>query len=120
MNDFLKEYLAAFPSDGNNITYKYRRLEKSRFLTRCFYILYGYSESYEIAYISPNETAIKTSKLPGLVFEKLIEIADKRYPTTKPPAEFYIYDKEQTAYFRISTFDKELLKNSKIDYPRFL
>lgn len=119
--DFIRDYLLHFPSDGNNITNKYRVLEKSRFFTRNFYILYGYSESYEISYISPNESTVKTSKLAGLFFDKLIEIADKRYPANALPlAEFNISGTDQTAYLRITSFDKERLKDSKIDFPKFV
>lgn len=120
-DDFLRDYLLHFPSDGNNITNKYRMLERSRFFTRNFYILYGYAESYEVAYISPNESTVKTSKLAGLLFDKLIEIADKRYPANAfPLAEFNLSGTEQTAYLRITSFDKERLKDSRIDFPKFI
>ncbi len=119
--DFIQDYLLHFPSDGNNLTNKYRMLERSRYFTRNFYILYGYAESYQVSYISQNESTIKTSKFGGLLFDKLIEIADKRYPANALPlAEFNIFGTEQTAYLRITSFDKDRLKDAKTDLPKFV
>lgn len=122
IEDFLKDYLSHFSSDGNNITNKYRMLERPRFLTRNFYILYGYTESYQVAYLPPNETTVKTAKLQGLLFDNLIEIQAKRYPTiaVQPPTDFNISAENQSAYLRISSFDKERLKDAKTDFPKFL
>ncbi len=120
--DFIKEWLIDFPSDGNNITNKYRMLERSRYFTRNFYILYGYTESYEVAYLSPNETTVKTSKLPGLLFDNLIEIQAKRYPAiaAQPLVDFNISAPDQSAYLRISSFDADRLKDTKTDFPKFV
>lgn len=121
VEDFLRDYLLHFPSDGNNVTNKYRMLERSRYFTRNFYILYGYAESYQVSYISQNESTVKTSKLAGLLFDKLIEIADNRYPANALPlAEFNLSEAEQIAYLRITSFDKDRLKDSKIDFPNFV
>lgn len=96
-------------------------LERSRYFTRNFYILYGYTESYQVSYISQSESTVKTSKLAGLLFDKLIEIADKRYSANALPlAENKILETEQTGYLRITSFDKERLKDSKIDFPKFV
>ena len=88
--DFLKEYLEILPTDGNNITHKYRMLERQRFLIRSFYILYGYVESYQVEYIPSGESAVKNAKLDALLFDKLLEVRKERYPEVEaqPLAEF--------------------------------
>lgn len=119
--EFVKEFLAIFPSDGSNVTHKYWGLTASRWLTRYFYILYDYSESYQVEYLPMGEKDKKTANLQGLVFDKLLDIREERYPITKqPPAEFKLSPEEQTAYLRITSFDKERLGNNKIDFPKFL
>jgi len=122
IDDFLKEYISIAASDGANITSKYRKLERPRLLTRYFYMLYGYSESYRVEYVPLNESTAKTAVLPGLIFDKLFEMYQKRYSAaaTAPPSEFNIAAQDQYAYLRISSFDKEQLENNKIKLPKFL
>ena len=79
IENFIKEYLQIFPSDGNNLTHKYRLLSSSRYFTRYFSMLYGYAEQYNVEYISLNETNLKTKTLQGLTFDNLLKIIDERY-----------------------------------------
>ena len=119
--EFVKEFLSVFPSDGSNVTHSYWGLTASRWLTRYFYILYGYSESYQVEYLSMGEKDKKTANLQGLIFDKLLDIREARYPLTKQsPTEFKLSPEEQTGYLRISSFDKEMLGKNKIDFPKFL
>ncbi|MBK8847115.1 MAG: hypothetical protein IPO27_11415 [Bacteroidetes bacterium] len=122
ITDFIKEFLLIFPSDGNNVTHKYRLLSSSRYFTRYFFMLYGYSETYEVQYISQNETTVKTSKLQGLFFDKLNELRKERYPEidAQKPAEFSMSEDKSSAYLRITTFDKGEFKKHKMDYEKFL
>lgn len=120
ISNFLEEFFSIFPSDGSNMTHKYRMLSSSRYLTRYFYILNGYSESYRVEYIPLGESVSKTATLKGLVFDELLDIREKRYPklATELPAEFK--SSEGYAYLRINTFDKERLEDKKIDFSKFL
>jgi hypothetical protein len=81
--------------------------------------LYGYTESYELEYIPLNETEVRRSTLPGITFDELFSLDEKRYPPGSL-VEFNCSPDDQYAYLRISTFDDELLKDSKINYEKFL
>ncbi len=123
ITDFIKEYLSIFPSDGNNMTHKYRLLSSSRYFTRYFNMLYGYQEQYKVEYIPLNETTSKTNLLQGLTFDNLLEITGERYPDKmeeKKPAYFKINEDKSYAYLKIKSFDKEQYKKSKIDFQKFL
>lgn len=123
IQDFIKEMLLIFPSDGSNLTHIYRRgLQTPRWLTRYYYMLYGYTESYEIQYISFNDSAIKTTKLPGITFDNLADIRQKKYAAymDAPPAEFNISTDNQYAILTINSFDKETIEKKKIDFEKFL
>ncbi|MEO8086694.1 MAG: S41 family peptidase, partial [Bacteroidota bacterium] len=120
--DILKDLFAIFPSDGNNMTHKYRLITPPRNFTRYFYYLYGYAESYQVEYFSMNDSTIKKSTLAGLVFDDLITIREKRYALYyfEPPVEFKLNEDKKGAYLRITSFDKEYLEKSKINYTKFL
>ena len=120
--DLIREYRLIFPSDGKNTTHTYWSLQASRWFTRYFYILYGYTESYQVSYLPTGESAQKTATLPGLIFDKLLEIREKRYPAVakQAPTEFTISPEQRSAYLRITTFDKERLGNGKVNFPKFL
>jgi hypothetical protein len=122
VNDFLNEYLAIAASDGSNVTNKYRMLQRPRFFPRYFNILYGYTGSYELEYIPLNTTETKKTKLPGITFDELFSEDEKRYPVSAvlPLADFNISTDNQYAYLRITSFDKEQLKNKKINLEKFL
>ncbi|MBK6574272.1 MAG: hypothetical protein IPG21_17700 [Saprospiraceae bacterium] len=120
---FIKEYLQIFPSDGNNLTHKYRLLSSSRYFTRYFSMLYGYAEQYNVDYISLNETALKTKTLQGLTFDKLLKIAKERYPDKieeQKPAYFKINEDKKYAYLKIKSFDKGQYKKNKMNFEKFL
>ncbi|MBK7816331.1 MAG: hypothetical protein IPJ60_01535 [Sphingobacteriaceae bacterium] len=93
-----------------------------RWFTRYFYILYGYSTSYEVKYISIHESTFNTAKLQGLIFDKLLDIRKERYPTlvNEPPAEFKFSPNEKYAYLRIGSFDKGQFKKAGVNYSKFL
>lgn len=120
--EFLKDFLLVFPSDGSNETHKYRALSAMRWFTRYYYILYGYSESFEVKYIPMNDSLPKNATLSGLLFEKMLEIRKERYPklNNEVPAEFNIIAKEHHAHLRISSFDKDQFKKSGINFSKFL
>jgi len=120
---FMKEYLQIFPSDGNNLTHKYRLLSSSRYFTRYFSMLYGYSEQYKVDFISLNETTHKTKTLQGLTFDNLLKIADERYPDKieeQKPAYFKISEDKKYAYLKIKSFDKGQYKKNKMNFEKFL
>jgi hypothetical protein len=120
--DIIKEYLLITPSDGSNVTNKYRMLSRPRPFVRGLNYLYGYTETYELEYIPLNETGVKRSTLPGITFDELFSLDEKRYPASVsfPLTEFNISSDNQYAYLRISSFDKEQLKNKKINFEKFL
>jgi hypothetical protein len=123
IEDFIQEYLQIFPSDGNNLTHKYRLLSSNRYFTRYFSMLYGYAEQYKVDYISLNETALKTKTLQGLPFDNLLKIADERYPAKieeQKPAYFKINEDEKYAYLKIKSFDKGQFKKNKMNFEKFL
>lgn len=122
ISDFIKEFLSIFPSDGNNITHKYRSLSSSRIFTRYYYILYGYTESYRVEYKPADRNEIKTDDLKGLAYEDLNEINKIRYPeaTDHKPIEFLIDSNKKYGYLRITTFNQAEYKKNNIDYPVFL
>ncbi len=94
IEEFMKEYLQIFPSDGKNLTHKYRLLSSSRYFTRYFSMLYGYSQQYKVDYMSLNETALKTKTLQGLTFDNLLKIVDERYPIK--------IEEQKPAYFKVN------------------
>lgn len=122
ISDFLKEFLLIFPSDGTNQTHKYRSVSAMRWFTRYIYILYGYSESYDVKYHPLNESTTRVATLPGLLFDKMMEIRKERYPflANEAPAEFTISANEKYGYLRISSFDKSQFKKAGIKYSKFL
>lgn len=123
IENFIREYLQIFPSDGNNLTHKYRLLSSSRYFTRYFSMLYGYAERYIVEYISLNETTPKTKTLQGLTFDNLLKIADNRYPFNieeQKPAFFKIGDDKKYAFLKIKSFDKGQYKKNKMNFEKFL
>lgn len=123
IEDFIREYLQIYPSDGNNVTRKYRILSSSRYFTRYFSMLYGYSEQYNIEYIPLNEKTIKTATLQGLDFDELLEISNKRYPKkieVQKPAYFKVSEDKKYAYLKVYSFSKSNYKRSKMSFEKFL
>lgn len=123
IESFIKEYLQIFPSDGNNLTHKYRLLSSSRYFTRYFNMLYGYAEQYNVEYISLNETTLKRKTLQGLTFDNLLKIAGERYPAKieeRKPAFFKMDEDKKFAYLRIKSFDKSQYKKNKMNFKKFL
>ena len=123
IKDFINEFLTIFPSDGNNLTHKYKLLSSSRYFTRYFFMLYGYKEQYNVEYISLNETTPKTVLMQGLTFDNLLKIADERYPDKieeQKPAYFKISEDNTTAYMKFKSFDKGQYKKNKMDFEKFL
>lgn len=123
IEDFIKEFLQLFPSDGANLSHKYRLLSSSRYFTRYFSMLYGYTEQYKVEYISLNDTVHKTKILDGLIFDKLLSIAEERYPNKieeQKPAYFKINEANKYAYLKIKSFDKSHYQKSKLNFEKFL
>lgn len=79
MIDFINEFISIFPSDGHNMTHKYRLLSSSRMFTRYFYYLYGYAESYRVEYKLLSDANVRKSTLAGIAFDNLLEIRRQRY-----------------------------------------
>lgn len=121
MNDFIKRYLTIASSDGKNVTHKYSLLQSTRWFTRHFYYLYGYSESYEIAYKPSGSTVTKETKLQGMIYDSLISVRKKRYPLfNQSPLALKMDKKSKTAYLKVGSFDKGEFKEKKMDFPKFL
>lgn len=122
VSDLLQEFFQIVPSDGNNMTHKYRLLSSPRYFTRYFYIMNGYASSYRVEYIVPGENDSRTVTLPGMYFDELVAERTARYPkfAAQLPAEFRIEPTGHYAYLRISTFDKERLEDKDIDFEKFL
>lgn len=117
--DIVNEYLTISTSDGSNVTGKYFMLSRPRPFVRCLNYLYGYVESYEIEYILPGEVNTRKATLPGVTFDEFFKIGEKRYPPQKM-VDFSLHPEDQYAYLRISSFDKEVLKENKVDFEKFL
>jgi Peptidase family S41 len=118
-SDFLKKYLSIACSDGNNETLKYNLLQRGRAFQRYFNIFYGYTESYLFEYIPLNENTVRTSKMQGVTFDDYYDAYQKENSSIAP-AEFNISTDNEYAYLRITSFDKEQLKNKKINLEKFL
>ncbi|MEO8512949.1 MAG: S41 family peptidase [Ignavibacteria bacterium] len=120
--DFVKVFLSIFPSDGNNMTHKYRLLSNSRIFTRYFYLLYGYTEKYLVEYKPVENNEIKTVEIKGLSIDKLIETEKTRYPETsnKKPIEFTTDKNNNLGYLRITSFNQADYKKNDLDFTSFL
>ena len=119
MEEFLKEYFSMVASDGNNLTNKYRMLQRPRFFPRYFNILYGYTEEYEIVVMPLGETVPKTFKFRGITIDQLIKIQEKRNPLNTL-ASFNLSANKDYAYMAITSFDKSALKENNINFEDFV
>lgn len=119
VSEILNKYLTIACSDGNNVTLKYNLLQRGRAFQRYFNIFYGYTESYLFEYIPMNEITVRTSTVRGVTFDDYYDAYQKANPSIVP-AEFKISPDNQYAYLRITSFDKEQLKNKKINFEKFL
>lgn len=119
VSEFLKEYIKLIPSDGANLTNKYRILSRLRILPRYFYMLYGFTEEYRLTYIPYGATNTKTILIKGITYDDYFETLDKRYPPS-PSLEFVLNKVSNYACLKIKSFDKEQLKEEKLTYNKFL
>lgn len=118
-SDFIKDYVSIATSDGNNVTNKYRMLQRVRFFPRYYNMLYGYTESYQVEYVRFNESTVITTQVPGITYEKFFDQYEKLFPNYRP-AQFEVHQDAHYAYLKIASFDKSSFKDSKIDYEKFL
>jgi hypothetical protein len=122
MIDFVNQFISVFPSDGHNMTHKYRMLSSSRMFTRYFYYLYEYAESYDVEFKLLTDATVRKSTLAGITFDQLLTIRKQRYPilVSQSPVEFNLYEDKKTAYLRIDNFDKGALKKTNVSFSKFL
>jgi hypothetical protein len=118
--DLIKDFLAVLPSDGRNVTMKYKMISTPRTFTRFFQYLYGYTESYDVEYISSGMSLFKKNTIKGISNQELSRIMAERYTTNQSLVVFHLNDDKKSAYLKISSFDTGTLSEGGVDLPRFL
>lgn len=121
MPEILEQMLAIQPSDGHNVTSKYRRLESTTTFGRRYTQLFGITTSFKIGYISPVDGQRKQIQIQGLKQDELTQIFSRRYPDVaqdRPPIE--IKHRGDVAILTIRTFSSGAYNAAKISFPYFL
>lgn len=120
--ELLKELLEMIPSDGSNLTHKYRILSSSRLIARYLYMLDGYSSTYHVEIIPRNAISTRTLDLAAITYETLLQLFTERYPVldAQRAIEFKRLESGGVGYLRIVSFDKGLCKKQKIDFEKYL
>jgi len=121
MSEILEKMLAVQPSDGHNLTSKYRRLENTKTFGRQFTQHYGATTSFHIVYLSPTDGTKKEMQVKGLKQEDLMHIFSQRYPEVArdlPPIELEY--REDVAILTIRTFSFGAYRTANINFPHFL
>jgi C-terminal processing protease CtpA/Prc len=121
MTEILEMMLAIQPSDGHNVTSKYRRLESTTAFGRRFAQLFGITTSFKIVYISPKDGQKEEIQVQGLKQKELTQIFSRRYPVAaqdRPPIE--IKYEENVAILTIRTFSSGAYNGAKISFPYFM
>jgi C-terminal processing protease CtpA/Prc len=120
ISSIITDFFKIYTSDGNNETNKFKRLENTRSLSRYLFYLQGYTEEYEIEYVSFNEKLKKKFTLKGLLYDSLVKIRKQKYPAfQQSPAEFKLLN-SSTAYLKIASLDENDYDKSKMDFYSFL
>ena len=120
--EFLAEYRAIAPVEARNQTRAPRLLESARMLTRYLAILYGIRESYAVSYVPHGDTVARQITLAAIPYDELVRRRATRYPAeaSGPPAEFTFLPGGHIGRLRITSFDRDQLRDRKIDFGRFL
>ena len=121
MPEILEKMLAVQPSDGHNLTSKYRRLESTTTFGRRYLEFYGLTTSFHIAYLSPTDGKKKEIRVRGIKREELTKRFNQRYPDIarqSPPIELSY--KEDVAILTIRTFSSGAYRTAQISFPLFL
>jgi hypothetical protein len=119
--EILEKMLAVQPSDGRNMTSKFRRLESTTTFGRRYLQFYGPTTSFEIVYLSPKDGKQKKIRVRGIKREELTKRFNERYPDIarqRPPIELEY--KEDVAILTIRTFSSRPYRDAQISYPLFL
>jgi C-terminal processing protease CtpA/Prc len=121
MPEILGKMLAVQPSDGQNVTSKYRRLESTTAFGRQFISHYGITTSFHIVFLSPTDGTKKEIRVQGINQDKLMQIFRERYPdaaSDRPPIELEY--REDVAILTIRTFSFGAYRTANIAFPHFL
>jgi hypothetical protein len=121
MSEILEKMLAVQPSDGHNLTSKFRRLESTTTFGRQFTQHFGITTSFHIVYLSPTEGIKNEIRVKGIKQEELMQIFSQRYPEAaqdRPPIELEY--REDVAILTIRTFSFGAYQTANINFPHFL
>jgi hypothetical protein len=121
MSEILAKMLAVQPSDGHNVTSKYRRLENTTTFGRGYIQFYGITTSFHIVYLSPKDGMKKELRVKGLKQEELMQIFSQRYPEAaqnRLPIELEY--RGDVAILTIRTFSFGAYRTANISFPHFL
>lgn len=121
ISEILEKMMATQPSDGQNTTSKYRRLESTSTFGRRYTQLYGVTTSFHIVCRSPSDGQKKEIRVRGITQEELMNIFKQRYPEAArefPPIELEY--RKNAAILRIRTFSFSAYKTAQISFPYFL
>ncbi|MEO8068428.1 MAG: S41 family peptidase [Flavobacteriales bacterium] len=121
-HDLLRDLFELMPSDGNNMTHKYRMLPRSRQLVRYLYMLNGYPTIFRLEYIARSASVPVVVDLAPISFDTLLRVFKERYGELdeRKSLEFTPLDSGRVGYLRVSSFDKSLHKDQKLDFGKFL
>jgi hypothetical protein len=121
MSEILEKMLAVQPSDGHNVTSKYRRLESTTTFGRQFIQHFGITTSFHIVYLSPEDGIKKEIGVKGIKQDELMQIFAQRYPDAArehPPIELEY--RGDVAILTIRTFSFGAYRTANISFPHFL
>jgi hypothetical protein len=121
MSEILEKMLAVQPSDGRNVTSKYRRLESTTTFGRRYLQFYGLTTSLNIVYVSPTDGKKKNIRVRGIQREELTKRFNQRYPdiARQSPAIELEY-RGDVAILTIRTFASGPYRTAQISFPYFL
>ncbi len=121
MTEILEMMPAIQPSDGHNMTSKYRRLESTTAFGRRYAQLFGITTSFKIIYLSPEDSQKKDIRVQGFKQEELTQIFPQRYPEAaqnRPPIK--IKYRGDVAILTIRTFSSGAYQSAKISFLYFM
>ncbi len=121
MSEILEKMLAVQPSDGHNVTSKYRRLESTTAFGRRYTQLYGMTTSFQIVYLSPKDEIKKEIRVNGLTQHELMEIFSQRYPeSSRDLTPIELEYRGDVAILTIRTFSSGAYRTANVSFPHFL
>lgn len=121
MSEILEKMLAVQPSDGYNVTSKYKRMENTTTFGRGYTRFYGITTSFHIVYLSPADGIKKEIRVKGLKQEELMQIFSQRYPeVARDLLPIELEYRGDVAILTIRTFSFGAYRTAKISFPHFL